>query len=1129
MSNRPANSLQIPDADVRKRVVAGVHESFIVQAPAGSGKTELLTQRFLALLAIVEQPESVVAITFTRKAASEMRIRILKALDSASRPREDTERREMAPHELAAFELARAVLAADQRHGWKLLENPMRLQIRTVDSLSDSIARQLPMLAGLAGDLQVTEDSRDLYGEASARTIAELGGGAREADAIATLLRYLDNNIGNLRKLLISMLAKRDQWLRIIGSGARTEAQLQELRAELEGALRRAIENDLLTARRTLKAALGADEMKFVELARIAAGHSDWEGMELPAASAVALEHWRAIADLMLTGKGELRKTVTVNDGFENAEDKRSCKEILARLSEGVDAEPLCAALRAVRKLPPARYSDEEWRFVRALMMTLPRSAAQLKVVFAEVSKVDFIEMAMAAKSALETPEGPTELGLAVGSQVKHLLVDEFQDTSQSQLGLVNALTQTWEEGSGNTLFLVGDPMQSIYSFREAEVTIFTRAFQAETADGRDLRWKVKPQKLTANFRSQRGLVEWFNRVHAKILTRDDDATAAVRYSEAEAILAARGNAVTLRGFSPQDYPAEARYIAQQVQHQLDENSQSKIAILVRARSHLVHIVRELEAGGIRFRAVKIDELAKRQTVLDLDAVARAILDLADRTAWLAVLRAPWCGLTLADLWELCRGDRRSTILSLLQERSERLTADGQRRAAKVLKVMEKAIREHTNLPFRLAVERAWIELGGPACFKLEEAEASWRDAKAYLEFIEDCDQAGLRPGSSRFQARLEELYAPAASDPEIRVELMTIHGAKGLEWDVVFLPALGRKPRQEDKQLLYWREQRRHGVDELLLGPTRPSSIADRAGTLEAYLDGIRRERATEEKKRLLYVATTRAKKQLFLTATLAKNGKPETASMLALMWPVAEIASALTTSAEADATATEVEGPGAAARQVLRRLKGNFALPEPPPLRRTDETSTSTDEAEALHTFNWAGETRRRVGTVTHSFLQAIAREGLEHWSGARIDAARTSIRTALVTEGVGPDRIEDAVKEVIAALTNCVSDERGRWILGAKTEAAAEMAVTAVVDGVPRRLKIDRTFVEGNVRWIVDFKTTQIEGGDAERYFLGQVEKYRKDLEQYARAVRGIDAREIKCALYFPLQKELRVVAV
>jgi ATP-dependent helicase/nuclease subunit A len=1125
MSSGPAMRVRIPDAEVRDLVVQAVDRSFIVQAPAGSGKTELLTQRFLALLAIVEHPESVLAITFTRKAASEMRIRVLEALDSAQKEYTKQELQEMEPHKARARELALVVLQADEGFHWKLLENPMRLQIRTVDSLSDSIARHLPMLAGIAGELQVTEDFAELYREAADHTLKEVGDKNRAAEAVATLLRYRDNKLSDVRDLLISMLGKRDQWLRIISTAnTATEEELAELRTSLEAALRRAVEEDLKKARAQLLSVLGRGVGEVVRLARIIAGQGAGTS-EVPPASAAALETWRAISELVLTEKGTIRKRVA--NGFEEADDRNSCRAILNALGEREEnSERLCALLTKIRKLPTPTYTEDEWRFVRALLVSLPRCAAHLKLVFGAESKVDFIEMALAAKSALETDEGPTELGLALGSQIKHLLIDEFQDTSQSQLGLVNALTRTWDEDAGNTLFLVGDPMQSIYAFREAEVTIFTRASRGESGSAKDLRWPVEPVKLTANFRSQRGLVEWFNRTHSQILTRDDDATSSVGYSTADAVKESVDAAVTLKGFAPKDYIGEAAYVGEQVQNCLDKSADDSIAILVRARSHLAYIVRELEARRIKFRAVEIDELDKRQAVLDLDALARAVLDEADRNAWLSVLRAPYCGLTLADLWELCRGDRDSTVPTLLRTRFAKLSNDGQLRVTRLLKTTDIAVRECSTLPLRLVVERLWISLGGPATLRPQDREACIRDTEAYLDFLEERWASGVRPGTRQFKTQLEKLYAPAATDPSIRVELLTIHGAKGLEWDVVFLPALGRAPRGEGKQLLYWREQRSHGREELLLGPMRSIKVPDPERTIECYLQSVAKERNKEERKRLLYVATTRAKKNLYLTASLKKDGVPNANSLLALMWPVQEIANAITGSVEV--MGSPLDESAKLSTVPFRRLPPEFALPAAPERLNLGMKSSNEAEDRTLHTFDWAGETRRRVGTVTHAFLQAIGREGSENWNAARVLKAKGAVRTALVTEGVGPATIEPAAAEVLTALTNAVTDDRGRWILATHEKALSEFAVTAIADGVSKRLKIDRTFIENSVRWVVDFKITQIEGGDSERYLNEQIEKYRDDLRQYAEALQLLDPdHEIRAALYFPLQKQFRAV--
>ena len=127
-------------------------------------------------------------------------------------------------------------------------------------------------------------------------------------------------------------------------------------------------------------------------------------------------------------------------------------------------------------------YSDDQWEVLGAILRLLPRAVVQLKFVFQSRGQVDFTEVSQASLRALATDEGPTDLALALDYRIRHLLIDEFQDTSISQYELVARLTAGWEPGDGRTLFAVGDPMQSIYRFREAEVGLFLRARAAGIA-----------------------------------------------------------------------------------------------------------------------------------------------------------------------------------------------------------------------------------------------------------------------------------------------------------------------------------------------------------------------------------------------------------------------------------------------------------------------------------------------------------------------------------------------------------------------------------------------------------------------------------------------------------------------
>src|SRR5262245_22088898 len=209
--------------------------SFIVQAPAGSGKTELLTQRYLRLLATVDSPEQILAITFTRKAAAEMRARILQAIEDAVGPAHKS------AHKRSTWELALAVRAADEQRGWRLMQHPARLRIQTIDALNASLARRLPVLAGTGAALEPTTDTLPLYEAAGRQLLERLGDDSTVAAQLEVLIMHLGNRVDRLVGLLNTLLAKRDQWLHIVMHAREST----DLRANLEATLNRLVERHL--------------------------------------------------------------------------------------------------------------------------------------------------------------------------------------------------------------------------------------------------------------------------------------------------------------------------------------------------------------------------------------------------------------------------------------------------------------------------------------------------------------------------------------------------------------------------------------------------------------------------------------------------------------------------------------------------------------------------------------------------------------------------------------------------------------------------------------------------------------------------------------------------------------------
>ncbi len=858
------SDLRTADAQARERALEVGH-SFIVQAPAGAGKTELLTRRFLALLATVQEPESILAITFTRKAVAEMRDRILGALRAVHAP--DPAR----PLHERTLQLARAALATDAARGWDLLAQPGRLRIQTIDALNLGLARRLPLLSGLGSGLGIEEDARDLYRRAAERLLEQLPQGLpADSAAVARLLAHVDNRVERFVELVIEMLTRRDAWLPLLPDDLRGEADAAELRRVLEAARARLVRGHLESLRRSMPPEVLDDA---AAVAHAAAGHLVAAGEDSPIcawhdsggpldAGLDSVARWQGLAELFLTGKGEVRarftKGVGVPAGDAGRDLKRRAEAVAATLAEHAEA---VALLHAVRTLPPATYDADEWSVLLAEFRVLRLAVAELELVFAEQRVADYPRFAWAAHQSLGTPEMPTDTALALDAELRHVLVDEFQDTSEAQVKLLEALTAGWQRGDGRTLFLVGDPMQSIYRFRNAEVGLFLDIRDHGLGD-----LTLEPLTLAVNFRSTVPVVEWVNGCFTRVLPDADDVLrGAVRYAPSVARPeAGHDGGVRVHALLRRSRLYEAQQVATIARERLAEDPRARVGILVQGRSHLLNVVAELARQGVPFRATDIDPLGERPAVLDLLALTRALAHLADRTAWLAVLRAPWCGLTLPALHTLVADDREATVPELLRDpvRRERLDADSRRRLERTWAVLEQACSELRRFGLRDTVERAWNALGGPATVATER---ELEEAEAYLETLADLEaREGGPVDLERLGRALETLYAPSRERADVRVELLTVHKAKGLQYDTVIVPALERLPGHNARRLLHWLKLPHAGRDELVVAPVARTGAE--ANPLYAWLEALEQEKLLQERRRLLYVAATRAERWLHL-----------------------------------------------------------------------------------------------------------------------------------------------------------------------------------------------------------------------------------------------------------------------
>ncbi|MFT5134272.1 MAG: ATP-dependent helicase/nuclease subunit A, partial [Gammaproteobacteria bacterium] len=770
---------EVIDLAQRQRAIeAG--ESFIVQAPAGSGKTELLIQRYLRVLSIVEAPEEIIAITFTRKAAAEMRARIINALDRAA----DEHATEDAAAEIT-HKLAQAVIERDRKLDWQLADNPTRLRIQTIDSLTASLTRQMPILARFGAQPETIENASEFYQLAAANTLAELNSGDAWSDSIAVLLGHLDNDLPRLRNMLASMLARRDQWLRHIA--------VQHQREELEAALTHLVESVLSQAAQSLSI---VHQEELLALLRFAAKnlHDDESDSiittcldieRMPGSEAADLDKWRAITTLLFTQGDDWRKTANVKLGFPAAsgnkvesETRKAMKTRFAALISNLSAEDEPAKLlKEIKYLPATQYTDSEWQVVDALYQLLILADAQLRVLFAERMQMDFSGITQAAIQALGTAEAPSDLAMQLDYQIKHILVDEFQDISINQYTLLEKLTAGWSSGDEHSLFLVGDPMQSIYRFREAEVGLFLNTWQERRLN----QLALTPLNITVNFRSVPGIVTWINKAFTQILPRTADlARGAVNYVNADAFHPPGvDNPVHLHPIVGRDDEQEATLILKLINEIKQSEPQESIAILVRNRSHLTEIVKQLREAKLPYRAVDIEAMGQRAAIQDLLALTQAMTHFADRVAWLAILRAPWCGLTLADLHTLVADNKRLSVWECMQnsDRLQSLSADGRERLERMIAVLSKAFVEQGRRPLNRWIESIWMNIGGPASL---QNESDLENSLSFFHLLEEFDEGGVLKEREVFAQQVAALYAVPAIGSESAVQIMTIHKAKG-------------------------------------------------------------------------------------------------------------------------------------------------------------------------------------------------------------------------------------------------------------------------------------------------------------------------------------------------------------
>jgi ATP-dependent exoDNAse (exonuclease V) beta subunit len=520
-----------------------------------------------------------------------------------------------------------------------------------------------------------------------------------------------------------------------------------------------------------------------------------------------------------------------------------------------------------------------------------------------------------------------------------------------------------------------------------------------------------------------------------------------------------------------------------------------------------------------------------------------------DRIAWLAVLRAPWCGFTLDDLHRLTGADgpgfKRLSVLELIDLHQHLLSPDGQRRLVRTAAILRRALDlrwRQVDVPsFASWIERTWRTLGGPACLDA----AAYENVQVFFSLLDALPPDGLAPFTGEFAAELDRLFAQP--DPSVSetcgIQLMTIHKAKGLGFDVVVVPGLERTASGDDNSLVCSLERidpRRPGETDFLVAP-----IGLHSEDTEPLYRWVRRQRKirfNEERKRLFYVACTRARRELHLFGSAVYGASslrpPGKDSLLATAWPALQddfdAAARAPQPAPPRVLAFPIPGvldeiaaaaPSASAPGPRRLLLDVEPMPRGANVAVTGTYPTGSGEASDFRRPEGSRQARL-IGSAVHTILQRLGPD-LAACPPADLRARAASLLRAAALAG---DALASATAAVTKMLRACAADPVCHWILAAHPDAQSEVSWTGYLSEETTRLRTlraDRIFRAGpapladgsDVFWIIDYKTSP---GPSGALFLAQERsRYAPQLEAYARVLRTLHGEKtvLRLGLYYP----------
>lgn len=860
-----------------------------VSANAGSGKTYVLARRVIRLLLAGADPASILCLTFTKAAAAEMSGRVFDILAGWTTLADDKLAATLADYQGVAATPADLVRA--RRLFARALETPGGLKIQTIHAFCERLLHQFPFEANVAGSFEVLDDraASVLTAEAQRSVIAEAAAstGTALGRAFATVLEAASDQ--GIEAALATLVASRDAVREfIVGSGDLTSG-LRDLRLalhlapgetaeSLRGRLADEIpfdDDDLRRLVDRLSASGANDKKSAARLAPILSADTQ-EGR-----AAAWLAYWMTSDGSKLRALSSLAAK-SIRDGWPGLDETLEAeRERMDHLLDRIASAEAYAVTSALLTLGDAVIAGYE-------------RAKQLR------GALDFQDLVVKTANLLLRADAAAWVHYKLDRGLDHILVDEAQDTSPRQWQVIERLASEFFSGQSardvtRTFFAVGDEKQSIYSFQGAVPAWFARQREKIGARARDAAALFHELELQLSFRSTPDVLAAVDRVFATEeahagLTRDRAPTvhAAARRLDPGRVtywppIEADKAAVPDDWHTPLDHLGTkspeirlAERIASTIAAWKREGAtiaatgkrirEGGILVLTRKRGPQTDAInRALKAAGLSVAGADRLALASHIAVLDLMALADIILQPRDDLSLAALLKSPLVGMTEDELYALAQ-PRAGSLWSAL----DRSTDPAAMRAAEQLKTWR--VRAEHMSPYAF-----FARLLGPDGGRRRLLARLGPEADDVLdEFLAQAlahEQASV-PSLQGFVGWMREAATEIKRDADLardEIRVMTVHGAKGLEADIVFLVDTGSKPvhASHDPKIVALAEDP-DDADGAPLVWVAPG--ARKPHVVEAAIDTLR-EKAREEYRRLLYVGLTRARDHLIVCGTMKAN----------------------------------------------------------------------------------------------------------------------------------------------------------------------------------------------------------------------------------------------------------------